>query len=287
MAILRWDPKDPDEVLDYDVDWTDHLDGDTISTSTWILPDSLTKISDSHTDSFTKIWLSGGIINTTVTLTNVIVTVGGRVLTQDIRLPIGSALIVENGTGIIGANSYASEADLLEYGYLRGLTIPDGGDIVSALIRATSYIDSYRARFPGYRTFRRNQGLEWPRTGAYYAPQNSGIYGNYYEQFSYDGYLTYSQYGDYIASNVIPPEIIKATCEAAIRELNRVGSLMPDNVVEASGGGALKKITAGDTSKEYAVGVLATRSSVPFPIIDDLLSVLLTTTGNFGIAVRG
>lgn len=200
------------------------------------------------------------------------------------------AFVVEDGTGIASATSYISEDVLEAYADDRGVALTSSDNVEAALIRATSYIDGYRARFPGQRAFGRAQGLEWPRIGAYYPSQGSGINGDYYTQlgyyqFGYDGYI--AQYQDYIPPNVIPIEVIKATCEAAIRELTRPSSLIPDNVVDSIGGGAIKKISAGGTSKEYAVGVQATRSTQPFPIIDDILSVLLTTTGMFGVAVRG
>ncbi len=193
------------------------------------------------------------------------------------------AFIVETGAGIANSTSYISEETLDEYADDRGVTLTASDNVEAALVRATSYIDSYRARFPGYRTFGRAQGLEWPRMSAYYPTSSSGINGDYYGY----GYGYSPQVVDYIAPNVIPIEIIRATCEAAIRELAKPNTLMPDNVVDATGGGAIKKITAGGTSKEYAVGVLATRSSVPFPVIDDILSVLLLTTGSFGVAIRG
>ena len=43
---LEWDFKDPDEVLDYRVDWSARLDGDTIASSTWEVLAGLTKDSD-------------------------------------------------------------------------------------------------------------------------------------------------------------------------------------------------------------------------------------------------
>ncbi len=195
------------------------------------------------------------------------------------------AFVVEDGTGIANANSYITEEMLEEYAEDRGVTLPSSGNVEAAMIRATSYIDSYRARFPGYRAHNRLQGLEWPRIGAYYPTASSGINSDYYDQLGI--YSTSSQYVDYILPTAIPIEIIRATCEAAIRELSKPNTLMPDNVVDATGGGALKKISAGGTSKEYAVGVVATRSSRPFPVIDDLLSGLLLTTGSFGVAIRG
>jgi hypothetical protein len=75
--------KDSDATLDYGFDWSDWLtesDADTISSSTWeVSPTgSLTIDSEDNTSTTTKVWLSGGIIGTKYTVTNRIVTNGGR-----------------------------------------------------------------------------------------------------------------------------------------------------------------------------------------------------------------
>lgn len=85
--------KDPEEVLDYDLDWTQRLDGDTITMSTWTLssanPDTALIIdSDEETASVTKIWLSEGTIGQTYEVTNHIITAGGREMEQTCRLRI-------------------------------------------------------------------------------------------------------------------------------------------------------------------------------------------------------
>ena len=85
---LEWPFKDPDEVLDYQLDWTERLDNDTISTSTWIVPDGITKNSDGKSDTATTIWLSGGVLNSSYVLTNRIVTTGGRTMDQSVKLKI-------------------------------------------------------------------------------------------------------------------------------------------------------------------------------------------------------
>ena len=36
----KWPDKDPDEILDYSVDWSRFLDDDTISTVTWFIHDA-------------------------------------------------------------------------------------------------------------------------------------------------------------------------------------------------------------------------------------------------------
>ena len=42
----RWPAKDPEEILDYALDWTPRLGGDTVAQSQWIVPTGLTKDSE-------------------------------------------------------------------------------------------------------------------------------------------------------------------------------------------------------------------------------------------------
>ena len=70
--------KDPDAVLDYAIDWSRWLGSDTIQTSTWTVPSGLTEVSSEHTSTTVTIWLSGGTAGQTYTVTNRIVTAGGR-----------------------------------------------------------------------------------------------------------------------------------------------------------------------------------------------------------------
>jgi len=70
--------KDPDATLDYQIDWSDWLDSDTISTSTWTVPSGITKDSDTASTTATTIWLSGGTAGESYELVNQIVTAAGR-----------------------------------------------------------------------------------------------------------------------------------------------------------------------------------------------------------------
>lgn len=90
MAVLTWDSKDPDEVLDYQVNWADRLaEGDTLESSSWIAPDgALVVVSDSFTTTTTTIWLSGGELGESYDLVNRVVTVGGRTHDQTVRLKV-------------------------------------------------------------------------------------------------------------------------------------------------------------------------------------------------------
>jgi hypothetical protein len=70
--------KDPHAVLDYTIDWTHWLAGDTIATSEWILPVDLTLTAHTKTITSTTAWLSGGTAGESYTVTNRITTGGGR-----------------------------------------------------------------------------------------------------------------------------------------------------------------------------------------------------------------
>lgn len=89
---LTWPKKDPDEVLDFVIDWTDRLAGDTIVTSEFILPTSpagLARQSQSVSgQKKTVVWLMGGVLGSDYLILNRIVTAGGRTMDQTVKLPI-------------------------------------------------------------------------------------------------------------------------------------------------------------------------------------------------------
>lgn len=90
---LTWETKDPDEVKDYQVDWSATLDeGDTIGSSniTWL---SGTVVIDSQakTDTASTCWLSGGTVGETSVFQARITTAGGRTFEQTIVLPVVSS----------------------------------------------------------------------------------------------------------------------------------------------------------------------------------------------------
>lgn len=78
----------PLDVLDYTFDWTDELDGDTIQTSTFSATAGITLASPSNTTTTTKVWVSGGTTGSTYTITNKIVTAGGRTEERNLKISI-------------------------------------------------------------------------------------------------------------------------------------------------------------------------------------------------------
>lgn len=188
-------------------------------------------------------------------------------------------IVVEDGTGFANANSYASEDTLSTYADDRGYTLASG-DAESALIRATMYIDTYRFRFPGYRVKGRSQGLEWPRYNAYTQVPSMGreLPGYGHHTSPNTDFLGISV----IPSNVVPIEIVQATCEAAIRELATPNSMQPD----MDRGGLIRSIKAGSVSIDYADNAPAGSTS---QIIDNILAGILIGENSalFGSTVRG
>lgn len=86
-----WPNKDPDEVLDYQFDWTARLvTGELISASTFTVPQG-TVVMDS--DSFTPqgvatVWLSGGAAGELCLINNHITTTLGREYDETAKLRI-------------------------------------------------------------------------------------------------------------------------------------------------------------------------------------------------------
>lgn len=113
------------------------------------------------------------------------------------------ALIIENGTGVAGAEAYADVADcsawaVLFYGHsLTGNT----ADKEAAIRRAVAYMDGLA--WKGTRTFGRGQSLAWPRTGS---TDCEGLS---------------------IGANTIPPEVIYAQHVFARAEFQSPGILAP------------------------------------------------------------
>ena len=88
MTFIPEDPKDPDATIDYGMDWTLWLSGDTITSSSWTAAPGLEVDSSSHGDSETTVWLSGGVVGEEYKITNRIVTAGGRTDDRTILLSV-------------------------------------------------------------------------------------------------------------------------------------------------------------------------------------------------------
>lgn len=161
------------------------------------------------------------------------------------------ALIIEDGTGKVDAESYVTIAEINDYAAKKGASFPIAGAAESAAEaaarRATSWLDGFYAdRFPG-RPTRQEQALEWPRSEVEWR-------------------------GSILGSDVIPAPIKRACCEAAIRELASPNSLSPD-VVQSE---RVVRSKVGELEEQYADvgGVNASR-----PIITEIDGILAGLLG--------
>lgn len=94
MAIKTFS-KDPDERLDYSIDWETWLDSDTITTSTsgsaWTLPsgiDASSSPAHSFTTTTATAWITGGTAGQEYVLKNTIHTDAGRIAQACIKILI-------------------------------------------------------------------------------------------------------------------------------------------------------------------------------------------------------
>ena len=89
--ILRWPDKDPNETLDYRLNWRARIPaGDKITSSAWSSPAGITKGVNTYTDYTTTLWLSAGTIGETYSFTNTVNTQAGRILEQTVEITVVS-----------------------------------------------------------------------------------------------------------------------------------------------------------------------------------------------------
>lgn len=85
---MAWVQKDPQEVVDFRVDWAAKLGSDTLESSSWSATSGVTVVTSSFGDQAAIVWVSGGTAGSTYTLTNTVVTADGRTLEQSIYLEV-------------------------------------------------------------------------------------------------------------------------------------------------------------------------------------------------------
>ena len=93
--MLQWPSKDPDEVLDYQLDWADPLNprleaSEQLLTSVWTVAvgDVVINSSTFTPGGLSTVWLSGGTDNTKCELLNRVTTSKGRTYDETVALRI-------------------------------------------------------------------------------------------------------------------------------------------------------------------------------------------------------
>lgn len=80
--------KDPDEIVNFGIDWEDYLGTDTISGSSWTVPSGITQVGSSFTTTQATIKLSGGTVGSIYRISNRITTSAGETVDQSIDIEV-------------------------------------------------------------------------------------------------------------------------------------------------------------------------------------------------------
>lgn len=174
------------------------------------------------------------------------------------------ALTVEDGSGIVGAESYGTVAAIRlrwdDVGYLHsGYT---DTQVEAAARRATEWLEGvYRSRLPGT-PLNADQGLHFPATGAV------------------------DVYGRELAG--IPSAMFRAQCEATYREVVTPNSLTPDIVLADSASRAVKrrKVGPGGVEREFERVENPDDLKPMLTAVDSLLSKILKPETSGVVPVR-
>lgn len=173
------------------------------------------------------------------------------------------SLIVEDGSGVAGAESYISVAAALTYFSNRGNTVWTGLSTPTqeqSLRLATDYMTQmYHDRWAGFR-YNVNQSLDWPRV---WVP-------------IFDVASSYGPTPNFVSPTIVPQLIQNACAELASRA-NSLGSLAPDiDRIE-------QVVQIGPIKVEYDL------TAPPFTLyrqVDAMLSQYLSENGGATVRVR-
>ena len=156
------------------------------------------------------------------------------------------ALVVEDGTGVVGANSYVTVAELRAFATDRAISIPIEDELcIPLLIKATDYLDL--KDYIGTKATD-GQGLSWPRKAEGYYTVTDGVY-----------------------SYTIPSILKTAQMMVAVEVQN--GELLP-----AVRPGKYKSTKVGSLSVVYATDA-ALSAATRIPAVDTILVPLLSSGG--------
>jgi hypothetical protein len=152
-------------------------------------------------------------------------------------------IVVEDGTGVIGANALTTLDFADQYAEDRGIAAWTGTDDqkASAIILATDFLRRYAGRWKGHRTFV-DQTLDWPRAGVLVDETDLESIA----VFPLRPSLALFAIG-YLPDDEIPWAIQASVVELAVRARTGV-PLIPDQ----SRGGRIKQETVGPLTTVYA-----------------------------------
>lgn len=156
------------------------------------------------------------------------------------------ALVIEDGTGVAGANSYVTVEEVRSYSDDRGIDLPtEDTDLEKLIVQAMDYLETYRSQYQGEKTDPA-QLIQFPREGVVI-----------------EGYD--------LPNNEIPDLLKQAQCQASGDAYDT--DLIPNE------GADVKKEKVDVIEVEYADSSMS--QGPTFTKVESLLQPLLTSTGTW------
>ena len=89
MSVLlgSW-TQDPDEHLDYAINWSKYLQGDDVVASTWVADSGLTVDKSEFDKNRTVVRISGGVAGTSYNVRNTVTSALGRTVKRSIKISV-------------------------------------------------------------------------------------------------------------------------------------------------------------------------------------------------------
>ena len=180
------------------------------------------------------------------------------------------SLVVEDGSGLANAESYASVAAVVAYFQKRNI---DLSGIATATMEgylrlATDYmVGYYREQWKGYRCGF-TQALDWPRNGVELTDITGGFRGRYTGNWPY-----------LVPNNIVPVPVVNACCILAYKASQAdANDLMPD--ITRDSGPKVEKVDVIETVFDTSLPIYTL-----FRSADLQLSAYLTSFGGAGVSL--
>ena len=198
-------------------------------------------------------------------------------------------IIVEDGSGVEGANSYLSIEELTSFADDRGLKLPEDDETKGKfLIRAFDYLEAMECKFIGQKT-EHQQKTAWPRDLSscngyrhhyryhyhYHAHHHRYLSGN-----SNDGLEYGRNKGFPFKSDEIPDELKKATAQLVV-ELE-AGTELFGQPLTSTNQGLVTLVKLGPMEQRFSDsgrGLAASQGPIRIPSVEQYLRSLFVTGG--------
>jgi hypothetical protein len=182
------------------------------------------------------------------------------------------ALIVEDGSGVSGANSYASLATIKTFALSRGYDLSklDNAQLTAYSFLAIDYLENFREKFKGIKATQA-QALQWPRM----IDLDEAVW----SEFSSDNTAVNVQIDGFdILPNQIPIQLVNAQCQLIMEQVNGT-TLSPTNQASEL---YVRVKQIGPLRTEY----FAPANAPSMPMVDAFMWPLLSDAGAYIRTVR-